>query len=1274
MQQKLEEEGVLWIPRDRRLDLATPKESNDVSRVFKYSQLAVALTGAPDGSVIQSMNGGGCLQLIHVGDTCKHMVHLHGKDVPIFPACGVWVKQLLKNHRKAYLHLLKDIPWITGTDEEKVQQLRAISDLYANHTLIGMTAIPNEWRIKVLKLPSHMEEAFDNASIVEWIESQPHLDPHDVETAYGSVKGTKRATIALRRGQWKVVPTVIDNTMNNVYTLDPTGNVYKVSFPLRDSKDTIQRKETMGIRAKQGSEPSNGIEMVKHYAALLLPEATHVKEQCEHLERVHTQYRIGTSWNKSLQQKLIRYQPLRCELPGIWSVDASIALLYVMSQILLSRPQYIPNIQTLVNGVVNCLKRLLVQAFEDSNPTVLGIEALNRLAMASLLAHHVPEWFPSEAFLTSIFGHALALQRNTTTFAYQTTKAYSVQHESFQPSNPWVAAMVLRSLRAFKGDMNMVDWYAHHWEKLTPHRLSRTGPQPKSMPYPQHGLDQHVVPNLVFLIPDVAPDTSSSRPFAPVMQALFQQVTGINPRRGMVLGDVAWARQAQEMYLKLLLPPTMARPLNLRTLRPITLTMSTAWFAGALGSVPLPYVIQGRRVPPLAFTLHADLESIHVTPIPSRNMKAEEAEDIMNNEALLQLGREEAERMMMKGVQLTAIPKLHLPRPCLYNAMLKKDHDKYVVYLDGTWVDCHALCQWDSSIPSAVVPYPTFSLELMEGEYQGNMTDKELTTFFNTYDASPSVFKRALSTMATRAAVIGMPKVDRSGGTMGTSAATVSKHDGEVFRFFLCLSRLAPSALRPHPTRPFYFQVNNIAYFRQVRDLLHATIHGIPSRLYGFDSTTLYDRRTRKLFDHQEASVARMLKDMEQGMTSLFLYLQVGLGKTLIVLEFLRRAFQARSLNTRHIIYTAPKSALGSTVREIVDYGFEVDLLTAKQSHAMEYRRISGVTVFPIHSQWEAPRPGKVTVIHHDGLRRVKDKLLQYIDQGIFINDEVHKTLNVTLRTATALELARLSKMCIAFTGTPILTVNGADLLVKWLQSFVHFSINKRNFAVAMNGVVAYRVETGKKVVETVVEVPYSPSQQEAETQQLDQGQFFDAIQQAYAHLHGTMVKEIVKRLDKGVLVVARDQAHQQELCRAMVQQKDAKVCCLLGNPKWQGVGTIRQLLYLTSEAVRRREEEPFNVVVVCQRQCEGYDASHLATMVTSVYPSNLATRVQMFGRINRVVQESECVERVVVVAGVLGHLHANYETAKTVFKCLHSKAVKKKEELRQLLSKRKRG
>ena len=91
MQQKIEEEGLLWIPRERRLDLATPKESKDVSRVLKYSQPAVAITGAPDGSILQSMKGGGQVQLIHVGTSCKHTVTLHGKQVPIFL---LWVQQL----------------------------------------------------------------------------------------------------------------------------------------------------------------------------------------------------------------------------------------------------------------------------------------------------------------------------------------------------------------------------------------------------------------------------------------------------------------------------------------------------------------------------------------------------------------------------------------------------------------------------------------------------------------------------------------------------------------------------------------------------------------------------------------------------------------------------------------------------------------------------------------------------------------------------------------------------------------------------------------------------------------------------------------------------------------------------------------------------------------------------------------------------------------------------------------------------------------------------
>ena len=161
--------------------------------------------------------------------------------------------------------------------------------------------------------------------------------------------------------------------------------------------------------------------------------------------------------------------------------------------------------------------------------------------------------------------------------------------------------------------------------------------------------------------------------------------------------------------------------------------------------------------------------------------------------------------------------------------------------------------------------------------------------------------------------------------------------------------------------------------------------------------------------------------------------------------------------------------------------------------------------------------------------------------------------------------------------------------------------------------------------------------------------------------------------LDSGVQHVAKDRQHQRTLCEELAKQPGTRVCCFRGDPK-APIPNVRtkQLLYLTSKAVRAREEEDFNVVVVRMQDCEGYDASHLSCLVTSVYPSNLATRLQMFGRINRVVQERDSVENVVVMAGVLGKLHNNYEMAKTVFKCLNSKKVKK-DVIQKVLSKRKR-
>ena len=91
--------------------------------------------------------------------------------------------------------------------------------------------------------------------------------------------------------------------------------------------------------------------------------------------------------------------------------------------------------------------------------------------------------------------------------------------------------------------------------------------------------------------------------------------------------------------------------------------------------------------------------------------------------------------------------------------------------------------------------------------------------------------------------------------------------------------------------------------------------------------------------------------------------------------------------------------------------------------------------------------------------------------------------------------------------------------------------------------------------------------------------------------------------------------------------------------------------------------EEDFNVVVVRQAQCEGYTATRLGCMVTSVYFSNQATREQMRGRIDRITQHrlqrrGLFVEYVTVRCGILANVEANYGKAALFSKALQGKTV----------------
>lgn len=101
-------------------------------------------------------------------------------------------------------------------------------------------------------------------------------------------------------------------------------------------------------------------------------------------------------------------------------------------------------------------------------------------------------------------------------------------------------------------------------------------------------------------------------------------------------------------------------------------------------------------------------------------------------------------------------------------------------------------------------------------------------------------------------------------------------------------------------------------------------------------------------------------------------------------------------------------------------------------------------------------KPFVVNLVWHDHLRLngMDEQLKSLAPQMIFIIDEFHKTLNKSIRTSLALEVARLSNYFIAMTGTLIKD------LVEWLGMVVNFEVNKDNYPIAISSIISRKVET----------------------------------------------------------------------------------------------------------------------------------------------------------------------------------------------------------------------
>ena len=621
----------------------------------------------------------------------------------------------------------------------------------------------------------------------------------------------------------------------------------------------------------------------------------------------------------------------------------------------------------------------------------------------------------------------------------------------------------------------------------------------------------------------------------------------------------------------------------------------------------------------------------------------------------------------------------------------------------------------------------------------GEVADKAKAVAELVKGESAEVVRRVLYYIAHNRPVFKMNNVSRDGGTQnGPGNFTVSSHDSEAFMLLLRLSTVASNALRRDPRRRFVFKVADTTALTELRALLR---DGLGRRRGDCEESSDGSRRgsgsgsgsgsngggrwpemtdglNRQLLDYQTATVKRMLVAKQDAH---FLNIRVGLGKTLIFLTYLKE--RGLDADARHVVYTMPRSAFGGVVREILEMGLDVDMIVggrggrggrggktksrpskAAQEHAQMWETVGrnmGRSVRIVRSVEEC-FPFRVIVVEHDTLQIVKEDLLPIMHKAVFAVDEVHKCLaSTTLRTGATLELAKAALETVAFTGTPVLNAGSGAQLIPYMEMLVPFYVHPRNFIVAANAMVAFRVDTGVGKREVTID-PWgnlgggassedgdrgsdggdgggddggddggggddtsrrSRVLQQEHDRLLDSGKkegLREAVSMCHEAATPVMVRETVRRLSEGVLLVAASKTHQQELAKLVLRATErgyhqgdgargvggvgggggssssrsssngaavtshCQVFCMAkrdsGFPLHPRL-TVRPDIHLTNSSVEQGREADFRVVIVRSKQCEGYTVTRLGAMVSSVYFGNQATREQLKGRIDRITQ-----------------------------------------------------
>ena len=932
---------------------------------------------------------------------------------------------------------------------------------------------------------------------------------------------------------------------------------------------------------------------------------------------------------KSLLQKIIRYTP-----STILNLPSDFVLCTVFTILMQHPGSFVPDIQRYVSGQESAFKRLAVSIFEDSY--IEKYKNLLYLLVLAYVSQRAKNWKPSEFEFEICLDICINTVNNKNYFVWDLHKGSLLRAHKFDIDNTVLenCSVFLDTIKSFETDLFMVRYIAKHEGK----HKQREFVKPETMDI-THCIDQHWAPEIVYFLPSTIIDEycdESSKPFHRLFKNIFWQVTGVNPRKKDVPDPDYFIKEIKKAQQHVF---TAKSTLEFEQMNPIdiepfilTSKLGIEWLAGLVG----PIHISGRPTTIVTLRPENPLELV-VIKQPSRGMK-----DGTLSDERIELSIISARDMLYDGIDLNdkIIPLKPLSG---YKVVLTENDEGDEEYV---FVKRRKVLTWEEF---SDINLKVKFLENVRFNYKNVLTYRGMGLQINSFDKLDNILdlyttndlQRLMSYLTSSRVEINIARISKDGG--GTAETTV-KEDVAACQLMLYISFLFPLAMTRVIGYVSKFKVTNMPLLWAIRDHIKNKLN----KYIAYKQWKPFeDKSGRKIRKYQMECLKEMINRYESASKGHFLWLTVGLGKTLIVLEYIKFLNEHKKL-PRYVVYTLPKSALESIINEINFFKLPINLLVP----------IGAWKKHPNAKYIKEPREilsYHINIIEHDHMRRMQDELLLYANQTLFIIDEVHKALNDTKRTSLALEISRLSVDFVALTGTPIID-NDTHKLIWWLEQIVEFPVTDENFWVAANAMISRKINTGVVVkdIEIIAEMNEKQQKKYADLISPEMGgnnerpshkDIMDAFNLCYDVCDIEMITKTIELLDvkprkslsNGVFLVARNIKHQEKLAGMLVKQ----------GVKRKDISILSKdnTIYLTDDTAGDTEKD-YKVVITTIRLTEGYTLTRFHNMITSVYPSNQASREQLRGRINRINQNSKMVYYYTVHTGILTYVLQHHNSA----------------------------